>query len=424
MALTDKFLKTTLNKPQEKRFFVSDRDSMGARISTTGTITFQLRYRWPNATKNSGYEQVWFDLGNYPQMSLKQAREDAIKWKRLVKEGKDPRIVRKTAVSENLNKVTVGYLVEEWFTKVCAVEKKNAQKLYKGPLDKYVVSQFGDLPWDDVTLQGWLKMLEQVKAKYPIRSNQLLTSIKQIGKWAIKRNFITENPLQNIGAKDLGIIKVPRERALSNIELHYVIRALDECRMSRKNALLVYLLLFFGCRTQELRCAERSHFDFDKMIWTVPPELNKVSRKEKPAAIQRPIIDEIKPYIEAAFNLSGSNKYMFTNENSDKVMGRTCTLPLPRHICNYSKKHLAYEIEDFTCHDLRRTARTNWSELTQPHVSEKMLGHKLGGVFETYDKHSYLKEQAEAYKAWFLRLESIKADPEKIIHIDDWRARA
>lgn len=31
-----------------------------------------------------------------------------------------------------------------------------------------------------------------------------------------------------------------------------------------------------------------------------------------------------------------------------------------------------------------------------PHVSEKVLGHKLGGVLAVYDQHAYLKEQQEA----------------------------
>ena len=68
-------------------------------------------------------------------------------------------------------------------------------------------------------------------------------------------------------------------------------------------------------------------------------------------------------------------------------------------------------------HDLRKTARTNYSTLTDPHVAEIMLGHSLGKIWRTYDHHDYLKEQAEAYKAWCERLYCI-VDQDKVINLD------
>jgi hypothetical protein len=37
-------------------------------------------------------------------------------------------------------------------------------------------------------------------------------------------------------------------------------------------------------------------------------------------------------------------------------------------------------------------------------VTEKMLGHVLGGVMAVYNKHDWLDEQASAYKMWTERL--------------------
>ena len=36
-----------------------------------------------------------------------------------------------------------------------------------------------------------------------------------------------------------------------------------------------------------------------------------------------------------------------------------------------------------------------------------MLGHKLPGVWQVYDKSDYLEEQRKAYWAWWERVESI-----------------
>ncbi len=68
------------------------------------------------------------------------------------------------------------------------------------------------------------------------------------------------------------------------------------------------------------------------------------------------------------------------------------------------RKHQNYEMKHWSLHDFRKTARTNFSTLTQPHIAEIMLGHSLGGVWRVYDHYDYLKEQADALEAWCTRL--------------------
>ena len=73
------------------------------------------------------------------------------------------------------------------------------------------------------------------------------------------------------------------------------------------------------------------------------------------------------------------------------------------------RRHEKYEMTHWSVHDLRKTARTNFSTLTQPHVAEIMLGHKLPGTWQTYDHYTYLKEQTAAYSAWWKRLMELTA---------------
>ncbi|MCV5713436.1 integrase, partial [Escherichia coli] len=55
--------------------------------------------------------------------------------------------------------------------------------------------------------------------------------------------------------------------------------------------------------------------------------------------------------------------------------------------------------------------RTNFSDLTAPHIAEIMLGHKLPGVWQVYDKSDYLEEQRKAYQVWWERVESLVTCP-------------
>lgn len=74
MALTDTWLRANLNKRVESAFEVSDRDGMSARVSSSGKIVFQVRF-----THNK--KRCRMDIGVYPVISLKQARESVIKIK-------------------------------------------------------------------------------------------------------------------------------------------------------------------------------------------------------------------------------------------------------------------------------------------------------------------------------------------------------
>lgn len=56
-------------------------------------------------------------------------------------------------------------------------------------------------------------------------------------------------------------------------------------------------------------------------------------------------------------------------------------MSISSNLVKFMLKDYNEQIPHFTTHDLRRMARTNFSELT-PHIAEMMLGHKLPGVLE------------------------------------------
>lgn len=88
-------------------------------------------------------------------------------------------------------------------------------------------------------------------------------------------------------------------------------------------------------------------------------------------------------------------------------MGSGNHLSLPANLRLFMIKAYDVNVPHFTVHDLRRTARTNFSDLTDPHIAEIMLGHMLPGVWAVYDKHTYLSEMRVAYSKWWARLMSI-----------------
>ena len=118
------------------------------------------------------------------------------------------------------------------------------------------------------------------------------------------------------------------------------------------------------------------------------------------------------PYIKSVLQFTKTDVLFPPVKSSSKseFVSRQAFTNLPDFLNVY------IEIEQFDTHDLRRTFSTKLSELnTEPYVVEMMLGHKLGGVFETYNKHSFIDQKRTALNLWMDRLELLSQDNNNVV---------
>ena len=417
MALTESWLKANLNKVRTKKLIKVDRDGLNARLSPKGKITYMLRYYYNNKRHD-------LDIGTYPLMSLKEARAEVTRLRKKLERGHNPKVVRQLERQAIIAAKSLQAIFDLWYETYCIKNKKGHAKI-KRSFEIHVFPRIGKLPAEKVTLHEWLDILEGLAEKKPAIAERLLVNAKQMLKFAVKRKLIPSNPLSEIYAKDdLQIKKRAVDRTLSDEEIRMLWLAVDQSRITPKNKLFVKLCLIYGCRNGELRVAEKTHFDFNTMVWTIPPENHKLGKNTgKP--LLRPITPSIEIYLKKAFALSGASKYVFTNDGSHEVMGLRAPLAIPYNIMQYLRRHEGYELAHFSMHDLRRTARSNFSTLTEFHIAEIMLGHSIGRIVQTYDKYDYLEEQDMAYEAWCERLYAIVgigAAKDNLIQLDSWRS--
>lgn len=399
MALSDTWLKANCGKSREKTEVRSDRDGLSVRLSPKGKATFQIRYRYGGQPKR-------LDLGSYPLMGLKDARLESQRLRAKLEQGYDPQVVRQVEQQAIITADSLEQLFQQWYQAYCVKNKKGHREVLRS-FDLYVVPVIGHLPAREVTLHQWLDLLEQRAQVTPAIAERILTNAKQMYKWALRRRLVDQNPLSDIQAShDLQIKKVATSRTLNAEEIRMMWLAADQSRMAPKNKLFLKLCLFYGCRNGELRLSEKSHFDLQGRVWTVPAENHKLGKMTGKGLV-RPIVPEVLPLLEEAFSLSGRGKHLFNNSGTSVPMGKSAPLALPYNVQQWLRKNHDYHMPHWSVHDLRRTARTNFSELTEPHVAEIMLGHKLPGHWQVYDHYDYLKEQATAYGRWWARLMDI-----------------
>ncbi len=395
MAISDSYLKSCLGRERDKVEEKADRDGLWARISKKGAVTFFYRFRFLG-------KQDKMTIGSYPEFGLKAAREEVTKWAAILARGENPRIRQSLDKAKINSQYTFEELFREWHAMVC-VQKETSDQILRS-FELHVFPKLGKYPAHQLTLHNWLTVLDRLAQGYTEITRRVISNGRQCYSWAVKRQLLEVNPLSEMSGRDFGIQKKMGERTLDRKEIAIVWRAIEDSRLIERNKILYKLSLIWACRVGELRQAEVSHFDFEEGVWTVPWENHKTGRKSKKPII-RPIIPEMLPLIQRAIELA-PGRFVFS-KYADKPMSEGFHMSISSNLVKFMLKAYNEQVPHFTIHDLRRTARTNFSELTEPHIAEMMLGHKLPGVWSVYDKYTYIEEMREAYSKWWARLMSI-----------------
>ena len=396
MALSDMWLRSVLGKAQDKRIEKTDRDGLSVRITPKGKIHFQIRFRIEK-------KESRIYIGEYPAITLKEAREETIRLKAELEKGNDPRIVKKLEKKANIEVITVDGLFNMWFEAYCLSHYKHPYET-KRNFVRHVAPVMGNLPFDKVSIHQWYGHFEKLATKYSTTTKSCLTICKSMAQWGVKRKLIESNPLIEIRASsDLKVKNKKIERVLDDDEIRLLYAYLEQSEMRLSNKVLLQLLLHFGCRGSELRFAKPQDFDLKKKKWTVPAENHKAGKYTgKP--LVRPIIEEIASLLKPLISKC-KTEYLFPATN-ELLMSRESLVGMPKLILKWYMRR-GIEFEKWTIHDLRRTVRTRMSKLTSADVAEIMLGHTLSEIRVIYDRYDYYDEQYAGYQAWWHSLQSI-----------------
>lgn len=406
MALSDSWLKSNSGKERDKVEVFTDRDALSVRISPKGKIVFQYRYRFNGKPKR-------IDVGTYPLVSLKDARNQVLKYQSELDQGKDPLQLKLKKEASYIAQPTVRQISEEWFNIVA--KDKVSVDVDKRSFEIHVYPRLGKRICDEVTLQEWSQLLFTIASYAKTVSVKILGNLKMIMRWGAIHGKLKYTTLQHLRAVDMNVKKNVGTRYLVEQEIFWVVHAMLRSRLTPKNKALYLLLLFFGCRVSELRTAKKSDFDFKKHIWKIPPEQHKTGHRSRKAII-RPLIPQIEELLKQVFALSPDDcLYAFPEmrANRYRLIKKGFQTPIPPYITKKVQEYFGVSIPNWVTHDLRRTMRTHMAEFAPPHICEIMLGHALPQIWGTYDLNDYIEPQVQAYTKWFDKLCAILNDYER-----------
>jgi len=385
MALSDTKLRKISGKEYDGPSEIPDGEGLSARISPKGYITFQYRYRFDGRLHR-------LKIGVYPDTSLKDAREKLSYYREVLARGENPAVTKIMDSEAMTNKVTVSRLIDLWMDSPES-ESLVKREYWRRAIDRHIIPMVGKMTVDDMTIVHWRPVFDKIrKGGAPVMAGSILSRMKQIINYGVRNGFVSSNVLLPLSVNDVGKAPKVKSRYLSDSEIGLYWNSVGQTKIAYQNQLFVRLMLLTGCRGVELRMAVKRDFDFDNKVWNVP-ELSSKTR----VAFRRGLSDLSIEILREAFELYPEFNQVFppAAERKDRPMANSVLISLAGQIGK------VMGVDDWSMHDLRRTCKTKMAELgVAPHVSEKILGHKLTGMLAVYDRHEYIAEQIEAAEKW------------------------
>ena len=397
----------------EKRVIVSEPGGLYLRIQNKKT--FYWRYFFEGRDR-------WFTIGDYPYISLSEARRVIETHRALLHKGIDPGIQRQEQKQAYAGTPTIKNLIQEFYDRELSKNKSGGE--IKRLLEKDLLRPWGNRKAQSITGRQIVILLDGVEKRgAPVVRNRLKTAISAMFNFAVMRGILDANPCPRI--KD--IPEKARDRVLNNDEIVLLWRALDVEDSRVFNVYLQFklalkLILLTGVRPGEATGMEVSELAErpDGHWWEIPAKRMKGKNAPAHDVPLNPMALEV---IEQARFYSGESKFVFRThlERDDHISTGSLAQAVSTRLPDM-------KIEKFTPHDLRRTCRTGLASLgVSDIVAEKILSHRLPGVLGTYNRARYEPERRSALSLWenhidgLVNPESIP-DREGIINLSEYRA--
>ncbi|WP_299573213.1 site-specific integrase [uncultured Shewanella sp.] len=420
MAINNSQLNKLLNKKHDKPFELSDRDSLGVRVSAKGKIAWQYRFR-----SNGKSDRI--TLGYYPDLSIANARLKVPQLRGWINEGKNPKVEWRSAINHVAlsEKCTLANLAQRWLKNESEIgHKSTTYENYSSIIGKWIlneprkgelkhkwVKERLDISLDDISNGQWMDYFDWIKREgSAVTSGNVLKLLKTIVKWGIKRELVTASNLLVFEVKDVGEAPKKGERTPSLFETAKLWQEIDKSRAFPQTKICLKLLILFGARNSALRTARWSDLDFEQNIWTIPiPKGKKESPRrgthvddnsvQKPE--KHPIPEKAKELFEELASIYGKKGFIFPGNAINKPISISA---IDRYCFRLSAKLFTkYGISKIIPHDFRRSIESILSEISPEKifVYEKLLGHKLKGSMAHYNKADYIQHQLDAYETYW-----------------------
>lgn len=227
---------------------------------------------------NQGGKAINIGLGAWPIVTLAEARERALRNRRAIAKGEDPRIKpRFVPTFADALEETIRIQSQAW---------RNGSKSeyqWRSSLRTYALRQLGDRPVNAIEPRDVMSVLLPIWSTKPESARRIRQRIGAVMKWAVAQGYRTDNP-----AGDALGAALPK---ISNSQTHYWALAYDQVSTALRKVrasgayparvLCLEFLTLCAVRNSEARLARWDEIDEESATWTIPANRMKSNRTHR-----------------------------------------------------------------------------------------------------------------------------------------------
>lgn len=385
--LTDTKLKNL--KPQDKLYKVSDRDGLYVAVLTSGSVSFRYDYRI-----NGRRETLVIGQYGRDGISLAEAREELITAKKLLKAGQSPAAAKRDGIKKIRGAETFAVHTDSYMKHITLADSTRAMK--QSVIDRDILPVLGNKMMAEITTGMVRDLCDRIVSRggrsTAVQAREIISSVY---RYANDRGHGLFNPAADIKPSSIAIFR-PRERKLSPEEIGIFFRGLNGFSAMGTMKMALKLVLLTLVRKSEFTLATWPEVDFRKSTWTIPGDRMKAGR-EHIIYLSRQAHDLL---VGLQMCACGSEYLVPGRYNFRKPLSNAALNSLiDRTVAAINKD--GEKIQDFTVHDLRRTASTLLHEADYPSDwIEKAQAHEQKGVRAVYNKAEYARQRTYMLQQW------------------------
>ncbi len=395
MPLFDTTLRNTRagEKPQK----LSDGGGLYLLVKTSGKKFWHMAYRFDG-------KQKLLSFGQYPEVSLSDAREARRKARELLAKGIDPGQVKKEAkqakkVEEQIACSTFQKVATEWFQKYeLKLSEKHAAKLRRY-LETKIFPLIGQKPVAALTPQDFLNVVSEAeRLGHNETAHKIMHLCSQVMRYARITGLVQYDTAGGLTAALTSVQRTHYAAITEPKEIGILLRDIDAYEGYTPVYYFLKILPYVFTRPSELRLARWEEFDFDKALWKIPSTRMKM-RREHTVPLSSQVIrllNELRTY-------TGGGELLFPSPRANSA-AITDAAPMA------ALRRMGYSKEKMTLHGFRAMASTRLNEMNfRPDTIEAQLAHKCADeVRLAYNRADYMAERKDLVQKWADYLDELR----------------
>lgn len=404
MALSDTAIRGL--RLSKKPYKVYDRDGLFLLVNPSGSKLWRWRYRFDGKEKLMAF-------GEYPLVSLAQARERLLAGRKMLALGTDPMAERKAEAEAKEREAQARQrqsdnsferVARRWWEWWAGGKSPRHANYVLRRLETDVFPAVGDKFVDAVTaadIRDLMLTIEGRGARDVAKRAHETTG--QIFRFAIAHGIAARNPAADFKPSD--ILAGASTENFSRIdakELPELLAKMETYAGDALTRLAMRLIAYTFVRTSELIETEWAEFDLDNARWDIPGERMKM---ETPHIV--PLSRQAVGVLRALKLLTGNGRFVFPGAN-DK------NRPMSNNTILFALYRLGYKGR-MTGHGFRGLASTilHENDFAEEHIELQLAHQKRNKIAAAYNHAKYLKQRAAMMQWWSDYLDVQLASNEK-----------